>query len=426
MSRSRTLLCATAALVVLGAAFAVAQLETPTDAPSGRWREARGLPPTEEMTEDQRREVERLRSIGYLTGSRPARSAGGVTIHDPGSASQGYNFYTSGHMPGAVLMDMDGTVLHVWQRDFEDIWPEYPRDQYDENMEYWRTAELLPNGDVLAIFEGVGIVRLDRDSGVVWSHLGGEHHDFEILPDGSIYVLTRDIRINPRINPENPILEDYLSVLDPEGNELRRISMVDALGNSRYINYLPGMTPKGDIFHTNGLDVLDGHAAARVPAFEEGNVLLSMRKLNLLCVLDMDTELMDWAVTGMWLAQHDPIELDSGNVLVFDNNGYYGGSQVIEFDPATQRFEWVYHAEEPIDFYSQQCGAARRLPNGNTLITESDNGRAFEVTEDGAVVWEFVNPERAGDEGQYVATLFEMVRVPEGFPMEWLRSSARN
>jgi hypothetical protein len=67
------------------------------------------------------------------------------------------------------------------------------------------------------------------------------------------------------------------------------------------------------------------------------------------------------------------------------------------------------------------CGAARRLQNGNTLITESDNGRAFEVTEDGSIVWEFVNPERAGDEGQYVATLFEMVRVPEGFPMDWLK-----
>ncbi len=417
----RAFAVALAVWVVLAAAVpASAQLETPQDAPSGRWREAQGLPPVETMTEAQRAEVERLRSIGYLTGTRAPTSAGGVTIHDPAAVLPGYNLYTSGHMPGAVLMDMDGNVLHVWRREFGDIWPEYPEDQYDENMEYWRTAELLPNGDVLVIFEGLGIARLDRDSEVVWSHLGGEHHDFEVLPDGAIYVLTRDITMNPRINPEEPILEDYLSVLDSSGNELRRISLVDAIGNSRYINYMPGMTPKGDIFHTNGLDVLEGHAAGRVPAFREGNVILSMRKLNLLLVLDMETELVDWALTGMWLAQHDPVELENGNVLVFDNNGYYGGSQVIEFEPATQRFHWVYHAEEPRDFYSQQCGAARRLANGNTLITESDNGRAFEVTSDGSIVWEFVNPERAGEDGQYVATLFEMVRIPQSFPLGWL------
>ena len=36
--------------------------------------------------------------------------------------------------------------------------------------------------------------------------------------------------------------------------------------------------------------------------------------------------------------------------------------------------------------------SAERLPNGNTLITESDKGRAFEVTHAGEVVWEFWNP----------------------------------
>ena len=34
----------------------------------------------------------------------------------------------------------------------------------------------------------------------------------------------------------------------------------------------------------------------------------------------------------------------------------------------------------------------QRLANGNTLITESVNGRAFEVTADGRIVWEFLAP----------------------------------
>jgi hypothetical protein len=32
------------------------------------------------------------------------------------------------------------------------------------------------------------------------------------------------------------------------------------------------------------------------------------------------------------------------------------------------------------------------LPNGNTLIDEGMNGRMFQVTPDGEIVWEFINP----------------------------------
>jgi len=34
----------------------------------------------------------------------------------------------------------------------------------------------------------------------------------------------------------------------------------------------------------------------------------------------------------------------------------------------------------------------QRLPNGNTLITEAASGRAFEVTPEKEIVWEFVSP----------------------------------
>ena len=35
----------------------------------------------------------------------------------------------------------------------------------------------------------------------------------------------------------------------------------------------------------------------------------------------------------------------------------------------------------------------QRLANGNTLITESERGRVFEVTADKEIVWRFVNPD---------------------------------
>ena len=34
----------------------------------------------------------------------------------------------------------------------------------------------------------------------------------------------------------------------------------------------------------------------------------------------------------------------------------------------------------------------QRLPNGNTLICESDAGRIFEVTQDKEIVWDYYSP----------------------------------
>ena len=47
-------------------------------------------------------------------------------------------------------------------------------------------------------------------------------------------------------------------------------------------------------------------------------------------------------------------------------------------------------------FYSSHISGAQRLPNGNTLICEGRTGRIFEITAQGEVVWEYVNPYFAG------------------------------
>jgi outer membrane protein assembly factor BamB len=67
-------------------------------------------------------------------------------------------------------------------------------------------------------------------------------------------------------------------------------------------------------------------------------------------------------------------------------------SRVIEIDLATKRIVWTYQEKRAYEFFSPRISNAQRLPNDNTLICEGDFGRLFEVTTDGEVVWEFVNP----------------------------------
>ena len=76
---------------------------------------------------------------------------------------------------------------------------------------------------------------------------------------------------------------------------------------------------------------------------------------------------------------------------------------------------WYYEGDAAAPFFTHTCGVAERMPNGNTLITESDNGRAFEVLSSGEIVWEFHNPARAGDDDEFVATLFEVERLPADY-----------
>ena len=49
---------------------------------------------------------------------------------------------------------------------------------------------------------------------------------------------------------------------------------------------------------------------------------------------------------------------------------------------------------------------------------------AFEVTPGGEIVWEFLSPHRAGQDGALIATLYEMLRLPEDFPTEWAEPPA--
>ncbi len=387
--------------------------------PPGRWRTIEATS-EENLTEDQKAELERLRSIGYLTGSVEAPDRSGVTIYDRDRTWNGLNFYTSGHEPCAILMDMEGNVLHEWTCAFLKAWPEMAGEALNENSQYWRFAHLFDNGDVIAVFEGYGLVKLDKDSNVLWTLMTGEHHDVAVTADGKIYALAREATTSTVLRPGAPILEDYVVVLDWDGNELASISVLDAFIRSDFAHALDDLQIYGDIFHVNSISVLKDGMVEGLPQFADGSVLLSMRTPSMLVVMDMDLMEITWVAKGAWVGQHDPCVLPGGDILLFDNEGYEGRSRLIEFDPVTGEHVWTYQGDPPDDFFTQTCGSVQRLPNGDTLATESDRGRAIEVTPNGEIVWEYLNPERAGAERQLIATIFEMARLPFDSVSGWL------
>lgn len=386
------------------------------DAPAGRWSIIRDSSRRDAPAGAE--DLEALRSLGYLSGSQVA-VASGVTHHETDRTWAGWNLYCSGHGPAAILMDMDGEVLHRWERPFHDAFPERQTAPDAQPTEFWRRVHLFPNGDLLAIFDGQGLVKIDSASRLLWARGNGAHHELAVRPNGDIWVLARTAARMERDGRSRSILEDQLLVLDADGTERRRISILDAFRDTEW-EALPATGPKWDVLHTNTLHPLEGRIADRIPAFRAGDVLLSMRNIHTIAVLAMDTGRITWAHRGDFHLQHDPRVLDNGNLLLFDNGPRErAASTVYEIDPVTGGTVWSYRGTDESPFFSKSCGTAQRFPNGNTLVVESDAGRAFELDPDGDIVWEFYNPHVGGDEGQYIATLFEVVRLPYDFPTDW-------
>jgi hypothetical protein len=397
----------------------------PAPEPAGSWHRISAPASPDSSGRHRQQDTEIFSAVGYLSGYRPATDLKGVTINLAGLTAEGLNLVVSGHAEEAYLMDMEGNRLHSWTYTFADAYPDYeaPRGTAAANpfsKDFWRRCHLYENGDLLAIYDGYGLIKLNRDSELIWAVSGGCHHDMFVDGDGLIYVLSREARQLPGLDRDKHILEDFVTVLDPDGRLVRKVSLLEAFQRSSFASYLDKMPENGDIFHTNTIDVFEGKHVRLSPIFRSGNVLISVRNINVIAVVDLDEEKVVWALSGQWVAQHEPALLDNGNMLVFDNRGHFGMSKVIELDPFSQEIVWSYTGSPEAPFYTESSGAAYRLPGGHTLIVESNAGRAFEVTADGRIVWEFHNPHRAGENEELVATLFDVIRLGPGSPLGWL------
>jgi hypothetical protein len=358
-----------------------------------------------------------------------------VTVDQTDATYDGYTLFTTVAGPQATLIDMRGNVVHEWKLPYSKAWPDTTpaKNPKPDTDIHWFRCYLYPNGDLLAVYHaegdtpyGYGLAKMDKDSKLLWTYNANVHHDIDVDDEGRIYTLSHCLvadRPDGLLYVNAPYIADHLVMLSPQGQELDNIPLLDAFRNSPYALTLttlsrpaydgltashppvqPGVPPsrndKGDILHANSVKVLPRSVAGVFPWFKAGQVLLSFRRLDALAVLDPRTRSIVWAANGLWRGQHDAEFLPNGHLLLYDNLGFFQGSRVLEYDPATQAYPWCYANENAMPFIATMRGMKQRLPNGNTLITDPNRGRLFEVTADKALVWEcFCATAPGGPEG---------------------------
>jgi hypothetical protein len=388
-----------------------------------------------------------------------------VTADESRRTCDGFTLVTTTEASRATLLDMRGNIVHRWELPFSRSWPTAPhvRRPLSDDRVHWFRGYLYPNGDLLAVYHalgdtpyGYGLAKMDRDSNLLWTFSANVHHDVDVGEDGTIFTLTQKYVDPPPGAPkcgDSRHLADYLVVLSPQGKKLKEIPILEAFRDSPFalllsaidkpivkgappsvispvpsaigdLDTVAALSPMshdprhGDLLHVNSVRVLRQSQAARFPLFKAGDVLLSVRNLDALAVLNVDTGRVVWAARGPWRRQHDADFLDNGNLLVYDNLGSLAQSRVLEYNPQTQAIAWSYTGENSTPIQAFLRGTVDRLANGNTLIVDPDGQRILEVTPAKKRVWECCCPvhSQERDEDPFRGAITGARRYPADLP----------
>jgi hypothetical protein len=319
-----------------------------------------------------------------------------------------------------------GGRIQEWDFDGELVWDF----AYNTDRITHHDVALLPNGNVLAI---------------VWESKTPE----EALQAGRRADLVPELGLWPgmlvEFEPQRPdgarivwewhsfdhLIQNVDATGDNYGNPSEHPERIDLNGDQVGVENAPE-DPPSDIFHMNGV----AYNA------DLDQIIISSPNFNELWVIDHSTTTAE-AATGSggrsgkggdllyrwgnpqtygrgsgedqrfgfehdtrWIPTGRP---GAGNMMVFSNrtpgpDGTY--SQVYELAPpidAQGRYaepeegpfgpaEPVWTYADPETFDATYISGAERLENGNTLVNSGPQGRMFEVTNEGEIVWEYWSP----------------------------------
>jgi hypothetical protein len=401
----------------------------------------------------------------------------GVTIYDPARAYNSYVCFSS--LDGAThLIDMDGNEVHRWEHMGN------PSEVINPAMVGGARGHVLLQLQSLddargGIFTDKTVGELDWDGKTVWEWgtqaPGGaarQNHDWARLKNGNTLLLVAIPRAVPLLGPK-VVGDQAIYEVTPEGKIIWKWVAGDHLSEFGFppagMAYLLERVRRNPpepygYLEINDMQVLgpnkwfDGGDAR----FDPENIMIDARKGNVVLIISKKTGKVVWRLGPVFpgaefspdqrienrkvprpvdqiSGQHNAHLIaeglpGAGNLLLYDDEGgagfppaalgIYAGSRVLEIDPVKKEIVWQYTGEDSgrpaWSYFTSFVSNAQRLPNGNTLIDEGMNGRIFQITPTGDIVWEYVTPFVGHSMVDGKAMMNSLTYRAQAVPYEWV------
>jgi len=296
----------------------------------------------------------------------------------------------------------DQKVIHQWTPDYDRIikllgkqnkyWP-------DQNKHNLRLYHPLLSADGSIIFNNVlsPLIKIDKDSKLIWAINGIYHHSIEVDAESNIWApsVIKPSGFLPHIL--NDYKDDAITEISPGGKILFQKSVAQILDENGYRPLLLGMGPyEKDMLHLNEIQP----ALTSGKYWVKGDLLISIRNRSTIFLYRRSANKILWIKTGPWLNQHDANFADSTRIAVFGNNvvRVFGEDRLVDgyneeyiFNFKTNKIETPY-----TDFLKKAKvatpseGRADILPNGDLFVEETNNNRLLRGdTND--IIWQYVD-----------------------------------
>jgi hypothetical protein len=296
----------------------------------------------------------------------------------------------------------DRKVIYQWTPDYAAIVKQVGSHNKDwlaqslHNLRLYRPL-LLPDGSIVFNNLFSPLIKIDKNSKLVWVMDGDYHHSVEVDDNGNIWV--------PSVISPSPFFasildnfkDDAITELSAGGKILLQRSVAQILSDNGYRGLLLGAGPyEKDLLHVNEIQP----APVTAKYWNKGDLLISARNRSTVFLYRPSANKILWLQTGPWLNQHDAHFLGDTAISVFGNdmvrvfgdekflNGF-NEEYVFNFKTGKTNSPYTKFFKDAAVSTANE-GRAQVLPNGDLFVEETNKGRLLRGNGKG-LLWQYVD-----------------------------------
>jgi hypothetical protein len=308
-----------------------------------------------------------------------------------------------------LLRLYDQKIIYQWKPDFDNL-----EDMIVGKSLYWQHPTknnmriihplLLTDGSIVFNMEMSPLIKINKDSKIVWTSNGSFHHSLEQDAQGNIWAPSL-IEHSKFLRHVLPGLKDHaITEISPDGKMLLQKSVAEILDENGYRGLLLGGAYETDLLHLNDVQP----ALTTTKYWNKNDLLISVKNKSTVFLYRPSTNKIIWLKTGPWLNQHDPDFIDSTRIGIFGNDVVRSSSEgftdAVSMETSTNgnNHEYIYDfktntVDTPYNEFfkkakitTQTEGQSDILSNGDLFVEETNNNRLLRGNKT-EIIWQYVD-----------------------------------